>query len=119
MPDQTPENNEVQKAIDAIGDTAKAAADKGTLTKARGLTGYVIPNDVGTNQVARTLSDQLNKTRSAIQGLTSEIDRATVEMTRLWNEMERNREVLEDLKRSEAMLAAAIHEGNRPAFQRG
>lgn len=123
MTDQTNENADVQAAIDAIAETGRKNAVESQPIKPLGGTrisqSFAIPGDVGTTSVARALGDQLTKTRSAIQGLTAEIDRATAEMTRLWSECERNRELLADLRRSEAMIGAAIHEGNRPAFQRG
>lgn len=107
------ENTEVQRHIDALANGGSKAA----AVTARSAT--ALPTDAGSAAVARVLSDQLARTREGIGTFTRSIDEATLAMNKLWEQIQRDQDTLADLKRGEAMLAAAIHEGNRPKFQRG
>lgn len=125
MSEQTQENADVQAAIDAIADTGRKAAVEaqpikplGGAMRSQTQTSVTIPGDVGTNALGQEYRDRLTKTRSAIQGLTNEIDADMAEMNRLWKKIGIDRETLGDLKRAEESIMAGITDLSKPAFQR-
>lgn len=78
----------------------------------------VIPTEVSSANVSRSLTEQLSKVTAAINSVTRAIDDGSAKMNALWAEMERNKEILTDLTRSEAVLRAAQVEAARPNYQR-
>lgn len=105
---------DAQRQADARTELESRAA-KVRHTPANGL---AIPGDVGTVALARTMDEQLRKTRAGISSVQSEIDADTHLMNEIWARIQRNCDTLADLRRSESMISAAIKEGSRPAFQR-
>lgn len=76
----------------------------------------LVTAEVGSAAAKGVNAEQLRKTREGIAGHINSIDAATNSMNLLWAQIQREREELADMRRGEAILEAALLEGNRPRF---
>lgn len=111
---------------DQLGGRHQRTADRGTNLVDR-LTDKPLPvaSDVSETDMVRettaqatgrVVAEQLGKTRQSITVVLRENDSLTSQMQALYAKIKRNRLVIDDLRKSEAILEAAVHEGSRPDF---